>query len=89
MTEEQFDELIHDACEAYVKEEAEKFLAIDTTDVHEPSKRFKLNMNRLFREHVGGNYIPHPEVDNWFERARSWVVVRWMAHQDKKKTEYK
>lgn len=89
MTEEQFDELIHDACEAYVKEEAEKFLAIDTTDVHEPSKRFKLKMNRLFRERVGGNYIPHPEVDNWFERARSWAVVRWMAHQDKKKTEYK
>lgn len=40
MTEEQFDELIHDACEAYVKEDAENFLAIDTADVHEPSKRF-------------------------------------------------
>ena len=74
MTEEQFDELIHGACEAYVKEEAEKFLAIDTTDVHEPSKRFKLKMNRLFRKRVGGNYISHPEVDNWFERAWSRVI---------------
>jgi len=89
MTEEQFNELIHDACEVYVKEEAEKFLAIDTTDVHEPSKRFKLKMNRLFRERVGGKFIPHPEVDNWFERARSWVVVRLVALQDKKKQEYK
>ena len=88
MTEEQFDELIHGACEAYVKEEAEKFLAIDTTDVHEPSKRFKLKMNRLFREQVGGNYIPHPEVDSWFERTRSRAVVRWNALLDKKKSRH-
>jgi len=65
---------MHDACESYMKEEAEKFMAIDTTETHEPSKRFKVKMNRLFREQVGGNYIPHPEVDNWFERARSRVI---------------
>lgn len=76
MTEEQFDKIMHDACESYMKEEAEKFMAIDATETHEPSKRFKVKMNRLFREQVGGNYIPHPEVDNWFERARSSVIKR-------------
>ena len=86
MTEEQFDKIMHDACESYMKEEAEKFMAIDTTETHEPSKRFKVKMNRLFREQVGGNYIPHPEVDNWFEKTRSSAVVRWNALRDKKKT---
>ena len=50
MTEEQFDEVMRVACGAYIKDEAERFMAIDTTDVHEPSKRFKVKMNRLFRE---------------------------------------
>lgn len=85
MTEEQFDEVMRVACGAYIKDEAERFMAIDTTDVHEPSKRFKVKMNRLFREQVGGTYIPHPEVDNCFERLRSRLVVRLMALKDKKK----
>lgn len=74
MTEEQFDKLMYVACEAYMKEEAEKFMAIDISETHEYSKKFKLKMNRLFRERVGSNYLPYPEVDNWFERARSRVI---------------
>lgn len=88
MTEEQFDKLMYVACEAYINDEVKKFMAIDTTETHEPSKRFKVKMNRLFREQVGGNYIPHPEVDNWFERTRSSAVVRWNALRDKKKTRH-
>lgn len=88
MTEEQFDKLMYVACEAYINDEVKKFTAIDTTETHEPSKRFKVKMNRLFREQVGGNYIPHPEVDNWFERTRSRAVVRWNALLDKKKSRH-
>lgn len=39
-----------------------------------PSKRHKIRMNRIFRERVGGSYIPYPEVDCLFERARSRIV---------------
>ena len=29
-----------------------------------PSRRHKVAMNRLFREQVGGSFIPYPEVDD-------------------------
>lgn len=38
------------------------------------SNRFKRKMNRVFREEVGTKKIPHPEVDNIFERIRSGIV---------------
>lgn len=40
-----------------------------------PSKRHKIRMNRLFRECVGGAFIPFPEVDNFYEKARSKLIV--------------
>ena len=30
-----------------------------------PSRRHQLEMNRLFREEVGGSFIPFPDVDNY------------------------
>ncbi|MBQ4332704.1 MAG: hypothetical protein IJC33_02875 [Clostridia bacterium] len=33
------------------------------------SNRFKRKMNRLFREEVGIETIPHPEVDTIWERC--------------------
>ena len=30
----------------------------------------KLQMNRLFRERVGGDYLPYPEVDDFYETKR-------------------
>ena len=30
-----------------------------------PSRRHQLVMNRLFREEVGGSFIPFPDVDNY------------------------
>ncbi len=29
-----------------------------------PSKRHKIQMNRIFRERVGGSFLPFPEEDN-------------------------
>ena len=37
--------------------------------------RFKRKMNRVFREQFGAkDDIPHPEVDNVYERIRSRIV---------------
>ncbi len=38
------------------------------------SDRFKRKMNRVFRERVGTEKIPHPEVDNTYERIRSKII---------------
>ncbi len=50
----------------------------ETKDVEipPPSKRHKRRMNRLFRERVGGAFLPFPEVDNFYERARSRLAVK-------------
>ena len=31
-----------------------------------PSRRHKLRMNRLFREHVGSSFIPFPDEDDFY-----------------------
>ena len=41
-----------------------------------PSKRHKIRMNRVFRERVGGSYLPFPEVDCFYERVRSKLVIK-------------
>ncbi len=41
-----------------------------------PSKRFKIRMNRLFRERVGGSFLPFPEEDTLYERIRSKLVIK-------------
>ena len=33
-------------------------------EIPSPSKRHKIRMNRLFREQVGGSFLPFPEEDN-------------------------
>ena len=42
----------------------------------EVSNRHKINMNRIFRELVQSKFIPFPEVDNFYERTRSWLIVK-------------
>lgn len=39
------------------------------------SRRYKIRMNRVFREYGGIKRIPYPEVDNLFERIRSKIIV--------------
>ena len=60
----------------------------DIEDVeYTPSRRHKIRMNRIFRERVGGKFLPFPEVDNAFERMRSKIVVIFKINDilDKKK----
>ena len=45
-------------------------------EAYTPSKRHKRRMNRLFRERVGGSYLPYPEMDNLYEMVRSKLVVK-------------
>ena len=40
----------------------------------ELSVRARKRLNRMFREVVGSSNIPHPEVDNCYERTRSKIV---------------
>ena len=45
-------------------------------EIPPPSKRHKIRMNRLFRERVGSSFLPFPEVDCFYERARSKIIVK-------------
>ena len=49
---------------------------INDIELPPPSKRHKIRMNRLFRERVGGSFLPFPEIDCFYERARSKIVVK-------------
>ena len=46
------------------------------TELPPSSKRHKIRMNRLFRERVGSSFLPFPEVDCFYERARSKIIVK-------------
>ena len=41
-----------------------------------PSKRHRIRMNRIFREYVGGSFIPFPEVDCFYRRMQSKIIVK-------------
>ena len=63
-------------------------IAEETKDAEiSPSRRYRIRMNRLFRERVGGSFLPFPEVDNLFERARSKTVINFkgLSHLVKSK----
>ncbi|MBQ9807005.1 MAG: hypothetical protein IJW49_10955 [Clostridia bacterium] len=45
-------------------------------EIPPPSRRHKIRMNRLFRERVGGSFLPFPEADNLYERIRSRLVIK-------------
>ena len=73
MSEKEFDKLIELALSDAADEE---FDIDDSSEPIEVSHRHKIRMNRLFRERVGGKFLPYPEVDNIFEKVRSWVVIK-------------
>lgn len=73
MSEKEFEKLIELALSDTADEE---FDIDENTEPVEVSHRHKIRMNRLFRERVGGSFLPYPEVDNVFERTRSWFVVK-------------
>ena len=55
------------------------------------SDRFKIRINRIFREQAGIKKIPHPEVDNFYERVRSGIIRTYLlaAHRLQKKIQRK
>lgn len=50
----------------------------ENADIEVPScrKRYKIRMNRLFRERAGGAFLPFPEADSLFERMRSKIIIK-------------
>jgi hypothetical protein len=54
---------------------------INDIEIPPPSKRHKIRMNRLFRERVGGTFLPFPEVDNFYERVRSKLVIKLKTNE--------
>ena len=59
--------------------------------MEEFSDKFKIRMNRVFREQAGIKKIPHPEVDNLYERVRSGIIRTYLltAHRLKMKIQKK
>lgn len=45
------------------------------------SKRHRIRMNRLFRERVGGSFLPFPEEDTVYEKVRSFFVVKFKINE--------
>ena len=68
-------ELSNDNNRSSKANECNRIVDILTMDFGEVSHRHKIKMNRIFRELVGGKFIPFPEVDTWVERIRSSIVV--------------
>ena len=67
---------VKEALEKIFMEESEKEWAeIEKLPEAEFSRRHKIWSNRLFREIVGSNKIPYPEVDGFMERIRSKLIV--------------
>ncbi len=50
-------------------------------EVPPPSKRHKIRMNRLFRERVGGSFLPFPEEDTIYERVRSHFIIKFKINE--------
>ena len=70
---ELFKRALADAVNSKIHQNEEE---IKDMEMPPPSKRHKIRMNRLFRERVGGNFLPFPEEDNFYERVRSKLVIK-------------
>ena len=54
---------------------------IKDVELPPPSKRYKIRMNRLFRERACGAFLPFPESDNLYERFRSRLIVKFKINE--------
>ena len=74
--------LLQRALMGVVHEEARKLEEEGRNDELPPvSKYHKIRMNRLFRELIDKDYLPFPEVDNFYERTRSKFMVKFKIHK--------
>ncbi len=70
----QDDELLNEIFDGEI-DGFDGFDNLEDIEIPPYSRRHKIRMNRLFRERVGGTFIPYPDVDNFYEKARSKIVV--------------
>lgn len=78
MSEEEFEEVLKNALKIMQEQELEEVKGdVEQQSPFELSDRFKRKMNRLFREKIGGDYAVYPEVDNEWERLRSYFFRGW------------
>ena len=63
---ELFKRALADAVNSKIRKNEEKMKDMEIPSL---SKSYKTRMNRLFRERVGGNFLPFPEEDNLYERV--------------------
>ena len=61
---ELFKRALSDAVNSKIRKNEEKMKDMEIPSL---SKRHKIRMNRLFREHVGRDFLPFPEEDNLYE----------------------
>ncbi len=82
-----FGQAIMEAMKQKFDKEVAEFENLDTSDIPPPSRRHQIRMNRLFRERVGGTFLPYPDADNAFERVRSKIVIKLKLNEliDKRK----
>ena len=81
---DKLDMLLEAAVKGREHQGFEEFLPL-AEDMDETSRRYKIRSNRMFRERVGGTFLPYPEVDSVFERVRSWFVIR-LSKRGKRRT---
>ena len=81
---ELFRRALSDAMDLKIRKIEEE---INDVELPQPSKRHKIRMNRIFRERVGGDFLPYPEADNFYEKVRSKVIVKLKINEvpDKRK----
>ena len=75
---ELFKRALSEALDSKIQDSEEK---IKDMEMPGPSRRHKIRMNRLFRERVGGSFLPFPEADNIYERARSRFVIKFKINE--------
>ena len=75
---ELFKRALFDAMDSEIREIEEE---IKDMEMPSPSKRHKIRMKRLFRERVGGSFLPFPKEDNLYERVRSKLVIKLKINQ--------
>ena len=83
---ELFIRALSDAVESKIGKMDEE---VNNMEIPPPSRRHKIRMNRIFRERVGGSFLPFPEEDNLYERIRSKLVIKlnskeFRSHRNKK-----
>ena len=95
--EDIFEDMSNENCELFKRALSEvmdskiRKIEEEVKDMEIPplSKRHKIRMNRLFRERVGGSFLPFPEDDNFYERVRSKLVTKLKINEffDRRKNE--